>query len=160
MPELFSARELIEVAIREERTGATFYRALADHTDSEELRRFALDVARMEDEHEGKFRNLLDTVGEYQPGGEQYAGEYESYMSYLIEGRVFPEGEESEQMARRLDSDREAVETGMEMERNTLLFYHEMIRFVPKEDRDLLRDIMAEERQHLAGFARYREEHF
>ncbi|NIM70404.1 MAG: hypothetical protein GTO48_08130, partial [Xanthomonadales bacterium] len=94
-----------------------------------------------------KFRNLLDTVGEYQPGGEQYAGEYESYMSYLIEGRIFPEGEESEQMARRLDSDREAVETGMEMERNTLLFYHEMIRFVPKEDRDLLRDIMAEERQ-------------
>ena len=32
MPSLFSAKELIEVAVREEQTGAVYYRALADAT--------------------------------------------------------------------------------------------------------------------------------
>ena len=37
MPDLFSAKELIEVAVREEQTGAIYYRALAEATESEEL---------------------------------------------------------------------------------------------------------------------------
>ncbi len=160
MPELFSARELIEIAIEEERTGATFYRALAESTDSEDLEEFALDVAEMEDEHEEKFLGLLEKVGDYRPGGEQYPGQYQSYMSYLIEGRIFPTGRDGEEMAQRQASDREAVETAMEMERNTLLFYHEMIRFIPEPDRDLLEDIIDEERQHVTDFAAYREKHF
>ncbi|MGD2173778.1 MAG: ferritin family protein [Candidatus Brocadiaceae bacterium] len=160
MPELFSARELIEIAVREEKTGATFYRELAESTDSAELREFALEVAQMEDEHEEKFRRLLDRLGDYAPTGEQYPGEYESYMSYLVEGRIFPMGEDGEQMARRQESDREAVDTAMSMERNTLLFYHEMLQFVPEQDRPLLEEIIAEERQHVTDFARYKAEHF
>ncbi len=160
MVTLFSARELIDIAIREEQTGATFYRALAESTDSEELRRFALEVAQMEDEHEEKFRALLNRVGDYQPAGEAYAGQYESYMSYLIEGRIFPTGQDGVELAERQQSDREAVETAMEMERNTLLFYHEMLRFVPESERSLLEEIIGEERQHVTDFAEYKEEHF
>ncbi|MHC4479487.1 MAG: ferritin family protein [Planctomycetota bacterium] len=160
MPDLFSVRELIDLAIREERTGATFYRALAEQTDSEELRDFALEVAGMEDEHEQKFAQLLESVGEYEPAGESYGGEYESYLSYLVEGRIFPTGKDGQEMARRQASDQEAVETAMEMERNTLLFYHEMMRFVPVNDRHLLREIIDEERQHVTDFAKYKYEHF
>lgn len=160
MPALFSVRELIDVAIREEQTGATFYRALADSTDSEDLREFALQVAQMEDEHERTFRGLLDSLGEYEPTGESYGGEYESYMAYLIGGRIFPTGQDGVEMAKRQPSDREAVQTAMEMERNTLLFYHEMTRFVPEKDRPLLEEVIAEERQHVTDFARYMEKHF
>ena len=160
MPDLFSARELIDVAIREEQTGATYYRALAEKTESEELKEFALQVAEMEDEHERKFRDLLSRVGEYTPTGESYSGEYESYMSYLIEGRIFPTGQDGVEMARRQASDLEAVETAMAMERNTLLFYSEMLKFVPVNDRPLLEEIMEEERQHVTDFARYKADHF
>ncbi|MCK4283828.1 MAG: ferritin family protein [Candidatus Brocadiae bacterium] len=160
MPDLFSVRELIDLAIREEQTGATFYRALAQSTESEDLKEFALQVARMEDEHAAKFRDLLGRLGDYEPAGESYSGEHESYMSYLVAGRIFPTGDDGVEMARRQASDREAVETAMEMERSTLLFYHEMIRFVPEKDRPLLEEVIAEERQHVTDFARYKEEHF
>jgi rubrerythrin len=159
MADLFSVAELIDVAIREEQTGATYYRALAESTDSEDLAEFALEVAAMEDEHEQKFRDLIERVGDYEPMGEQYGGEHEAYMSYLIQGRIFPAGQEGEELARRQSSDREAVETALELERNTLLFYHEMIRFVPEEDRPLLEEIIAEERQHVRDFVEYRDEH-
>ncbi len=160
MPKIFSAREMIEVAIKEEQTGATFYRALADSTDSQELAEFALQVAAMEDEHEARFKNLLDEVGEHKPSGESYEGEYEAYMSYLLEGRIFPTGRDGEEMARRQGSDQEAVSTAMELERNTLLFYHEMLKFIPPQQHALLESIIDEERQHVSDFARYRDEHF
>ena len=160
MPNLFSVREIIELAIREEQTGATFYRALAKQTKSEELGRFALRVAEMEDEHERRFGSLLKDLGAYEPTGESYSGEYESYMSYLVEGRIFPIGQDGVEMARRQPSDQAAVETAMEMERNTLLFYHEMANFIPERHRPLLKHIIDEERGHVSDFAAYKREHF
>lgn len=160
MPDLFSVRELIEVAIREEQTAAVFYRAAAANTDSKALKDFMLSVAKMEDDHERKFRALLSRVGAYEPAGESYGGEYESYMAYLTEGRIFPMGQDAVEMARRQPSDEEAVKTSMEMEKNTLLFYHEMTRFVRVNDRPLLEEIINEERQHVTDLARYRDEHF
>ncbi|MHC5034567.1 MAG: ferritin family protein [Planctomycetota bacterium] len=157
MANLFAAGELINIAIREEMTGAGFYRALAEKTDSEELKQFALDVAAMEDEHAAKFRRLLDDVGDYTPTGEQYAGEYDEYISYLIEGRVFPMGEAAEEMAARQQTDLDAVEAAAEMEKNTLLLYQELIRFVREQDRPLLEAIIDEERLHLLQFTKFKE---
>ena len=159
MPELFSAAELIEVAITEEQTGAAFYRALAAKTDSAELKEFALQVAQMEDDHEAAFTELLERVGGYTPA-ESYGGEYDSYMSYLLEGRIFPTGQDGVAMAERMASDEEAVDQAMGMERNTLLFYSEMLKFVPESERVLLDDIMDEERKHVTDFAKYKAEHF
>lgn len=159
MADLFSAAELIEVAIREEHTGATFYRALAEKTESAELKEFALQTAQMEVDHEAKFTALLDRLGVYKPA-ESYSGEYESYVSYLIEGRIFPMGEDAVEMATRMANDAEAVDQAMAMERNTLLFYGEMMKFVPESEHPLLEDIMDEERQHVTDFAKYRASHF
>ncbi|MFP4027782.1 MAG: ferritin family protein [Candidatus Brocadiia bacterium] len=158
MPELLSASELINIAIREEVTGATFYRALAEKTDSPELEDFALDIADMEDKHAQKFRDLLAEVGDYSPTGEQYEGEYQEYLEYLIGGRIFPVGEDAEQMAANQESDLDAVETAAEMEKNTLLLYQELLNFVPERNHDVLQGIMDEERQHLMQFTKYKEE--
>ena len=90
---------------------------------------------------------------------EQYPGEYGEYMAYLVGGRIFPMGEESEKMADRLGSDVEAVETAAQMEKNTLLLYQELLRFVPEKDHAVLEDIMDEERLHLLQFTKFKQEH-
>ena len=158
MPELFSAAELVNIAIREEVTGATFYRALAKKTDSAKLKDFALKTADMEDEHAEKFRKLLSEISDYAPSGESYAGEYEEYISYLIGGRIFPMGEEAEALAARQESDLQAVETAAEMEKNTLLLYQELMRFVRDKDHAILQGIMDEERTHLLQFTKFKAE--
>jgi len=160
MPNLFSVKELISIAVREEGTGANFYRAAARSARSAELKDFMLRVAAMEDEHGQKFSELLERIGGYEPQGESYDGEYESYMAYMLQGRIFAAGQDGVELARRQASDRDAVETAMELERNSLLFYHELAQFVPEADRPLLEGIITEERQHVTDLARYKEAHF
>jgi rubrerythrin len=160
MPELFSAPELINIAIREEVTGATYYRALAEQTDSEALADFATNVAKMEDEHADKFRKLLEDVGDYTPKGEAYQGEYQDYLAYLLEGKIFPMGEEGREMAAEQKSDKEAIETAQDLEKNTLLLYQELLQFVPESQRHVLEGIMDEERLHLTQFTKFKEENF
>lgn len=157
MGSLFSARELINVAITEEQTGATYYRAIAEQTQSDKMKRFALQTAAMEDEHEQKFKDLLASVGDYETAGESREGEYEDYMAYMLEGRIFPRGQDGAELARQQASDEDAAQTAMDMERNTLLFYQEMLKFIPEAQQDLLDGIIAEERQHLIGWANFRK---
>jgi rubrerythrin len=160
MPDLFSAAEMLNIAVREEVTGATFYRALADKTRSEELKQFALQTADMEDKHAERFRKLLAKVGHYKPAAESYEGEYAEYLAYLVEGRIFPVGADAQQMAAKMKNDREAVETAAEMEKNTLVLYQELMRFVPKKDQAVLQEIMDEERIHLLQFTKFKENNF
>ena len=159
MADLFSASELINIAIREEVNAASYYRALAEKSEWPELADFALGVAQMEDQHAEQFRKLLQCTGDRAPAGESYAGQYQEYISYLIAGRIFPIGQEGEEMARRQESDRQAIKTAAEMEKNTLLLYQELIRFVPQKDRPILDAIMDEERQHLLQFTKFAREH-
>ncbi len=158
MANLFSASELLNIAIREEVTGGDFYRALSEKAESPELSRFAEEVAKMEDEHADKFRNLLSEIGDHTPRGQSYEGEYEEYLSYLIEGRIFPMGEDGAKLAERQSSALEAVETAAEMEKNTLLLYQELLRFVPENQRYILDSIMDEERMHLTQFTKFKKE--
>jgi len=160
MPEPLSASKLINIAIREEVTGATYYRAIAKKAKSAELKEFALQTAKMEDEHAEKFRNMLKRVGDFRPVGESSPKEHEEYIAYLIEGRIFPMGEEGEKLAGRQKSDLEAVKTAAEMEKNTLLLYQELSRFVPEKDRPLLEGIMDEERLHLLQFTKFKRQNF
>ena len=154
MPDLFAASELINLAIREETTGAAYYRAVARKTKSKQLKDFATKVARMEDDHAAKFRKLLQKVGDYKPVGEQYDGEYQEYIAYLVEGRIFPVGQDAEKMAAAQESDCQALETAVQMEKNTLLLYQELIQFVPEGERAVLKDVMDEERMHLVQFTK------
>jgi rubrerythrin len=157
MPDLFAASELINIAIREETTGAAYYRAVAKKTKSKQLKDFAAKVAKMEDEHAAKFRKLLQKAGDYRPVGEQYDGEYQEYIAYLVEGRIFPMGQDAEKMAAAQESDRQAVETAAQMEKNTLLLYQELLQFVPENERPVLKDIMDEERMHLVQFTKFKQ---
>jgi len=158
MADLFSASELINIAIREEVTGATFYRAVADKAASDKLKQFARDTADMEDVHADKFRQLLGEVGDYKPVAESYAGEYQEYLAYLLEGRIFPMGEDGKKMAAEMASDAEAVQRAADMEKSTLLLYQELLKFVPEKQHAVLESIMDEERQHLLRFTKFMEE--
>ena len=157
MADLFSASELLNIAIREEVNGAAFYRALAKKADSGALREFSEDVAQMEDDHAEKFRDLLGRIGDHEPP-ESYEGEYEEYLSYLIEGRIFPVGADGEKLADEQKSDLEAVETAAEMEKNTLLLYQELLGFVPESQHEIVEKIMDEERLHLTKSTKFKED--
>jgi rubrerythrin len=67
-------------------------------------------------------------------------------------------GEDGKRLAAQQESDAAAVETAAEMEKNTLLLYQELVRFIPEGERGVLDEIMDEERLHLTQFTKFRQE--
>jgi rubrerythrin len=156
MTDLFSIRELLEVAIREEQTGAAFYRRLAETTDDDDLEAFALRVAQMEDAHEELFIDLLERCREADIGREP-AGDY---MSYMAQDRVLGSEADARRLAEDIDDPAEAADLALELERQTLLFFLEMKEFVPEEQARLLHDVIEEERQHVTDWMQFKQRHY
>jgi rubrerythrin len=48
-------------------------------------------------------------------------------------------------------SERDAVQFGIDSEKDAILYYSEMIRFVPSRDRPTIKGIIDEERRHLSA---------
>ena len=149
---VFDVSELIEMAVKDEETGIAFYKALAQKTTSDVMKKACEQIARQEEHHRDRFRAILEQVGGYEPY-EQYAGQYESYVKTLLDEKAFPEPEAAAEKARAVGSDREAVEIAMRMERDTLLFLQEVKAFVHQKQSPYIDEIIEEERQHLVDLA-------
>lgn len=153
MTDLFSVRELLEVAILEEQTGAAFYRALAAKTADKELEAFARRVAEMEDAHEQLFSDMLERCRKANFGREAPS----DYMAYMAQGRIVPTDRDGAELAETAASDAEGVGRALQLERDTLLFYLEMKPFVPESERPLLEDVISEERQHVTDWVKFQQ---
>jgi rubrerythrin len=156
MTELFSIRELLEVAIQEEQTGAAFYRALAQETDDDELEAFCIRVAEMEDAHENWFRDMLDRCRDADIGREA-PGEY---LTYMAQDRVLTSVDDAAQLARSFEEDAEAVNRALALEREALLFFLEVKEFVPADQVAILEEVIDEERQHVTDWMQFKQKHY
>jgi len=145
---LFDIRELIKMAVKDEETGIAFYEALAENTQQSDVKHGVSAIAEEEKQHRDRFQRMLDDTGDWKPV-EEYAGQYEDYVSALLENRAFPEPEKAAEQARSVSSDSEAIDIAIGLEKDTLLFQQEMKSFVGGEYSDFVDEIIDEERKHL-----------
>jgi rubrerythrin len=147
---------MLEAAVREEQTGAAFYRKMADLTDSDDLAEFAEEVARMEDEHEEKFLKMMEELEE----GQDMTGAGYNEMAYMAEGHIFPSGRDGTSLAREAGDDDAMIEQAIQLEQRTLLFYHELKDFITDDrQQEMLQEVIDEERQHIVDWKGYQREH-
>jgi rubrerythrin len=150
---LVNLSELIEMAVKDEETGIAFYRALAERAKDADVRRQVLAIAQQEEVQLAWFRKMLNEVGQYQPT-EQYPGEYEEYLWALLKSRAFPEPEAAAAKARAVAGDAEGIDVAIRLEKDTLLFLHEMRRFLGDERSAYVDVIIDEEQDHLVDLAK------
>jgi rubrerythrin len=144
----FSGRELIEVAIGIEKNGAIFYDSLADSTKNLGARGTYKYLADKEREHAAIFQKMLGSVGEYKPP-ETYTEEYNLYLKALVDSLVFTDDKVILKMARKVNSDAEAIQIAMGAEKDSILFYIEMKGMVRRTERKVVSKIIEEEKSHL-----------
>ena len=145
---LFSGSELIEIAIRIERNGISFYEALAQSAKDAAARAAYQYLADQEREHIKDFQNLSASVDKCQPR-EIYTGEYSLYLKALVDSQVFTDDQAVRQMAQRVTSDAEAIQLALGAEKDSILFYTEMRDLIRSSDRKVVDNIIEEERAHL-----------
>ncbi len=144
----FSGRELIEIAIGIEGNGALFYNALAGSAKNPEAKGTYVYLADQEKQHAAIFQKMLSMVSAYKPP-ETYTEQYNLYLKALIDSLIFTDDKVTLEMAQKVKSDTEAIQIGMQAEKDSILFYTEVRELVRPPDRKVVKKIIDEEKSHL-----------
>ncbi len=147
----FSNNELINLAIDIEKRGIVFYDIMARSTENASAREVFHGLVEMEREHIQVFENMLDKDrGDAVP---EDVAEYSGYLKSLIDNSVFNEESVASEMATQVNSDAAALELGISMEKDSILFYYEMRERVARPSRVTIDRIIGEEKPHLNQLA-------
>jgi rubrerythrin len=150
----FSILEAVEVAMRMEEEGIRFYRLAEDQTRDPEMKKTFAFLREKEHQHIETFRRLYgDLVArEGDPDAELWLldAEVSSYFRAYVDSTVFPTKGSAEVAIVGLHGVNEILRFALRLEKDTILFYHELLAHAPwPEARELVEKVIAEERRHV-----------
>jgi len=148
MAVFFSGSELLEIAMGIERNGMAFYQALADKTGNRDIKDIYTYLAGEEKKHLDTFQGMSGSLGQVKPP-ETYGDEYMLYLKSLVDNTVFTNVTEAKQKAAKVSNEIEALDTGIQAEKDSILFYTELQSLVRERDRKVVLSVLDEEKNHL-----------
>jgi rubrerythrin len=140
--------ELINIAIGIERRGIMFYDVLARSTGDARTREIFQYLSGMEREHIRAFEGMLGAA-DREEHPETYAGEYGAYLQALADSAVFPDDATTSELVSQAEGDLAAVALGIGAEKDSILFYYEMMELASPREKAMIRKIINEEKSHL-----------
>jgi len=156
MEKHFSACEIVEMAIRIEKNGREFYLTLAESAANMDIADVFKYLAAAEDKHIGVFRGMFKSVCEYVPK-EVYPEEYFAHMNALAAQYIFTQENMGKKFAENIKDYHDGINSAITFEKDSILFYKEMRQIVPAKDRELIAELISEEKKHLAKLLELKE---
>lgn len=150
----FNSVEVIEMAKDIEKRGLDFYKKQAKKTENDELKKLFLKLAEDEQEHYDTFSEMLEKAKELTDTDSDYVyGEdVSAYLRAIIEFTVFPSEEEVED---KINSIEDVLELAINAEKDSILFYREMMEYNNEDTNKILKRLVDEEKQHLLDLVKY-----
>ncbi len=152
----FSGCEIIEMGIQIEKNGRDFYKTLAEASDSPEAKEVFEYLAKEEEGHIDVFQKLSEGLCDYEPK-EVYTDEYFAYLRALAEQYVFTQKDKGKKIAEKVKTSQEGLELGIQFEKDSILVFEEMKKFVSEKNRGLVDKLIAEEKKHLSRLSEIKE---
>jgi rubrerythrin len=147
MTVFFHGAELVQFAVQLEMNGYDFYHQASMKLAAPEVKTLFEDLARQELEHKAVFEGLIKQTG--QPTmAESYPGEYDSYLKAYTDSYVFTLERMRSLLARPALDVKEAVQFGVDSEKDTILYYIHIKKAVRKANGPIIDRIVTEERRH------------
>jgi rubrerythrin len=143
---LLNTEEVVQFAVRIEENGFNFYKNFAETLKNEQERSVFGFLAEEELKHVNLFKKMLGDVGSTKPRL-NYPDEYSAYLQAYADNLIFTESSLKKEIDKIKDV-RAAVDFGMRRELDSILYYQEIKAFVPKDDTNLVDEIINEERKH------------
>ena len=154
MKDRFNALEVMEMAKDIEKRGLDFYKKQAKKTEDGKLKDLLLKLAEDEQDHYDTFSKMLDKAKDLTDTDSDYVyGEdVSAYLRALIEFTVFPSEEEVED---KIHSIEDILELAINAEKDSILFYREMMEYNNEDTNKILKRLVDEEKQHLLDLVKY-----
>jgi len=153
---MFSAREIIDMAIKIERNGENYYRQATAKVTDPSLQSLLLFLADEEHEHARWFEAFKERIKD--SAEDRKLAEISGTMLQSVVGNQRFSLDDAD--LAELDSTEELVGIAIEFEKDSILFYEMLQAFI--EDSETLRqlnEIIAEENRHIEMLNDYKRPH-
>ncbi|WP_083465891.1 ferritin-like domain-containing protein [Salidesulfovibrio brasiliensis] len=106
-----------------------------------------------ESKHKTLFADMLGNLGDIQLPAWSDTEEYQRYITDLINTHILLGGKWGDSLQDKLETDEDALRFAMKFERDTILFFTEMEKMVPDNEKEHVQACVNEERSHLRKLA-------
>jgi rubrerythrin len=89
---------------------------------------------------------------------ENYTAEHGAYLEALAASAVFTDDMVTSEVATKINSDIEALELAISAEKDSILFYYELMDIMPQTSQSLLSQVISEEKSHLRQLTHLKKE--
>lgn len=149
MAEFFNASDIVGTAIEIERRGRNVYTQAAAAATNPDVKRFLEFFAGEEARHQAIFEGMAGRVGKAEIPAGSNAEEYMDYVQALLDSHaLFCGGAPEKDLANAADAV-EAIELASRFEKDTILYFREMMDLLPAAESDIVKQCLDEERGHL-----------
>jgi rubrerythrin len=148
----FNEIEAAMIAQNMEKHGLEFYQRAAARTKDMATRDVFLRLAEDEKKHLARFEELEEILQADRRAKKGYTDDADlaAYIDRLVETQVFADEGAVARLAEHATSDYEALAVAIRAERDSILFYQEMMAFIESNRaRAAFSTILDEEREHL-----------
>jgi rubrerythrin len=151
MSYFLSADEVFAIGVEIEKNGKAFYSAAADKANAIAAKKLFTELAQWEEKHVEIFENLKKNIG-----GEKMEDLFDpdeqlrEYLKAAADNHVFVRGLSGAAAAAACKTPREALETALQFEKDSVIYYTAMQRVVPENSggKDITR-LIDEEMRHI-----------
>ena len=148
---MFNVNEVFEVAEQIERNGKAFYEKAASIARDEESRKFLLDLAAMEDDHERYFAALKERLASGDDDPLDRDGVALSYIQSMVDGEVFLNLKPMADTLSGEETMEEIKKLAIEFEKNTVVYFASLKNAMrTAEDKKAIEELVNEELRHVA----------
>ena len=153
---LLSGTEVFSLAMEIEKSGYAYYKTVADSTDDGALKTLFDFLADQEIQHYEYFKSLEAEIGEITISEEEWEATSE-YIKASVDSRFFIGEDRAIMAAQNVADPINAIDVAIGFEKDTLLFFYELLNVTPEKSKDTTQKIVEEEKRHILMLTKKRK---
>ena len=120
--------EIVKCGIQIEKNGRDFYDTASKSVRAEKVKQIFEYISNEEQSHIAVFEGIVNEVDAGSKSAKNCPAEYSQYLLALMEENSFTKIKQGYETARTIRNDKHALELALAVEKDSLLFYHELKR--------------------------------
>jgi len=158
MPIFYSPVEVIEMAVKTEETGQKFYSQVAKKTKSKTLAILFNFLASEELKHLRTYKKLYNIIKDDPRAMPYNLDEMGLYLQAITDSRFFLGSDKALSSISKVKSPKALLEYAIQFEKETMLFYIEILNMIDKKNKSLVSSIIIQEKHHIRKLSSMKEE--
>jgi len=148
MANVFSPQEIVRIAIQVEENGKQLYSSLSKNAKDQNIKAVWNYLGGQEELHKKVFQEILEKIGDYLVY-EYSPGEYDAYLKAISAQYVFAPEHIAKKIYDGFPGDMDAIDFGISIEKNSILTYTALRKYIKADKQSALDRIIEEEKNHL-----------